>query len=75
MKRIKLTLPAIVLSIACSAMAHADGVIHTPNGDVRYTTERIGTDLWVTYWKDGEQIRREHYTVDPDGSLRLLNEE
>jgi hypothetical protein len=75
MKRIKLTLLAITLSLACSAMAHADQVIHTPNGDVRYTTERIGTDLWVTYYFTDGSEKRQHYTVDPDGSLRLLDEE
>jgi hypothetical protein len=63
------------LTLACSAIAYGDQILHTPNGDIRYTTERIGTDLWVTYWMNGQELKKQHYTVDPDGSLRLLDEQ
>lgn len=75
MKNIKSLLIAITLGLACPAIAHADGIIHTQDGDVQYTTERIGTDVYVTYTKDGEQIERDHYQVNADGSLTLLGQE
>jgi len=72
MKKILL---AITLSFACYATAHADGVVHMPDGDIRYTTEQIGNDVWVTYYKDGEQLKKQHYNIEPDGTWRLLGEE